>query len=79
MTITEQQILAELRAEMKILITSVKTLTDKMDALQKEHVTEMSSRMAVAEEKINRLEKILYGTMAVVAVQALALIIKIIA
>jgi hypothetical protein len=63
----ETKLLLEMSGEVKALVKTTTTLSEKMDKLQDEFVTQMTSRMAVQEEKVGRLERILYGfgTMAV--------------
>ncbi len=77
MTNEETKLLAQVSTKLETVIDRMTELSGKMDELQKTHVMEMNSRMAVAETKINRMEKVLYGTMAVVFVEVAAFIISI--
>lgn len=53
-------------------VTAVET---KVNGMNDGHVMKTESRLAVLEEKNTRLEKIVYGSIAVILGQALSLII----
>lgn len=61
----ETKILLEMSGEVKELVKTTTTLSRKMDKLQEEFVTNITSRMAVQEEKVMRLERIVYGLITV--------------
>lgn len=76
MTDNETKLLIEVNSEVKNITKTMTALADKMDRLQEEFVTQITSRMAVAEEKIGRMEKIIYGLIAIVSAEGIALIFK---
>jgi hypothetical protein len=47
-----------------------------MDKLQEEFVTNITSRMAVQEEKVGRLERIIYGLIFLTAGELVAIVFK---
>jgi tetrahydromethanopterin S-methyltransferase subunit G len=76
MTSEESKLLVELRADMRNLTKHIESLTEKMDEMQKTHVTNMTSQMAVMKEKVGRLERILYGLIAVAGTQMIYIILE---
>ena len=70
----ETKLLLEMSSEVKTLVKTTASLSQKMDELQKEFVTTITSRMAVQEEKTARLERVVYGLIAMVAAQSMAII-----
>lgn len=78
MTSEESKLLVELRADMRNLTKHIEGLTEKMDELQKIHVTDMTSQMAVMKEKVGRLERIVYGLIAIAGAELLAIVFQLI-
>lgn len=75
MTNEETRLLAELTQQVRSLNKHIETLTEKMEKFQEHRANELS-RMAVTEEKVGRLEKIVYGLIGLVFAQAIALIFQ---
>lgn len=78
MTSEETKLLVELKTELRGLTKHIEGLTDKMDELQKTHVTDMTSQMAVMKEKVGRLERIVYGLIAIAGAELLAIVFQMI-
>ena len=72
----ETKLLLEMSGEVKALVKTTTTLSDKMDKLQEEFVTNITSRMAVQEEKVGRLERIIYGLIFLTAGELVAIVFK---
>ena len=76
MTTDETKLLIEMSSEVKNIVKTMTALSVKLERLQEEFVTNMTSRMAVAEEKINRLERIIYGLIALASAEAIAILFQ---
>lgn len=46
----------------------------KVDRINETHLGKTESRLAVSEEKVNRLEKLVYGAVAVIIVNLISII-----
>jgi hypothetical protein len=78
MTNEETKLLVELKTELRGLTKHIETLTDKMDELQKTHVTDMTAQMAVMKEKVGRLERIVYGLITVAGTELIYIVFDLI-
>jgi len=76
MTSDETKLLIEMSSDVRNITKTMTALSVKMERLQEEFVTQMTSRMAVAEEKINRLERIIYGLIALASAEAIAILFQ---
>lgn len=76
MTNEETKLLVEVSTRLNEMAKTMEMVSKKMDLLQSDHVTNITSRMAVSEEKVSRLEKIVYGLIALAAAQAIAILFQ---
>lgn len=74
MTTEESVLLASLGEQMKQMTKTMDRMSQKLDKLQDDHVTDITSRMAVQETKVGRLENIVYGLAGVALTELIALI-----
>ena len=69
----------ELATNMENLISQVNIMDKKLDEIRTEHVATTNSNIAVLQSKINRLETIIYGTLALAGMEGLTLLVTILA
>jgi hypothetical protein len=67
--------MTELAVTMEQLIEAVKVLTGKFDTLQNEKVAKISEKVAVMDTNLSRIQSIVYGSAAAIAVQLLAALV----
>jgi len=67
--------MTELAVTMENLIDAVKVLTGKVELLQNEKVAHISEKVAVMDTNLNRLQSIVYGSAAAIALQLLAALV----
>lgn len=54
----------------------ISVIENNVNAMKDGHIRETESRMAVQEEKMTRLEKIVYGAVALIIIQGFGLLMQ---
>lgn len=67
--------LITLATNMENLVKQVNLMDKKLDDIRTEHVSKTDSNIAVMQSKVNRLETILYGTLALCAAEGITLLV----
>lgn len=67
--------MTELAMTMEQLTTAVQNLTEKFDNLKDNKIAEMSEKQAVMAGDLSRLQKVVYGSLAVVGVQTVGTVL----
>lgn len=52
----------------------INKISRKVDGIQDKHITDTNSNIAVLKEKVGRLEKVVYGTVAIIITQLIAIV-----
>lgn len=63
--------MTELAVTMETLTSAVQNLTTKFDALRDDKVAGMVTEVAVISSKLDRLQNVVYGTLAAVGIEIL--------
>ena len=74
----QQEQLIRLSVMLEELVRKVNIVSDKIDAINNIHIRETDSRLAVYEDKVKRLEYIIYGVITITVGQAIGLLTMII-
>lgn len=69
-------LMVKLAQQVEHLIETVKELTVKVESIKDVHIVSTTTQIAVLNEKVNRLEMIVYGVMGLAVTEGIALIIS---
>lgn len=76
MTDNETKLLVEVNTRVNEMAKTMEAMSKKLDSLQSEHVTFIMSETAVTKEKVSRLERIVYGLIALAAAEGVAILFQ---
>lgn len=68
--------IVEFNANLKTLTTKVDEMDKKLDEMRTDHAQITSTRLAVMDTKVDRLEKIIYGLSSLVALEGITLLVQ---
>lgn len=71
---TQDVQIAKIETLLKSMNEKIDGIVEKVDHIQDTFIIQTSSKLAVAEEKINRLETIVYGTVSIIFIEVIGLI-----
>lgn len=76
MEIQNENLMVKLAQQVEHLIENVKELSLKVESIKDVHIVSTTTQIAVLNEKVNRLEMLVYGAMGLALTEGIALIIS---